>query len=130
MREQKRSIVQSSIDRDRYHRVGDDPCTSGVSMCSSEFRPDSGLGFDRDHNFSNKNDSSVIPLNSLVKKPLFVWYAAYDSEMKQDKFEGFIDKCDNKTIPVNQISIRLEHFDVVFVKLGQAPCMIYLQKKS
>lgn len=130
MREQKRSIVQSSIDRDRYHRIGDDPCTSGVSMWSSEFRPDSGLGLDRDQNYANKNDSSVIPLNSLIKKPLFVWYAAYDSEMKQDKFESLIFQWENRTIPVNQISIKLENFDVVFSKMDQAPCMIYLQQKT
>lgn len=119
--------MQSSIDRTLYHRAGDDPCTSGVSMTSSEIR--------RDHdNFSNKSDnfhqSSTSVINILTKHPDFVWYAAYDCEMRDEIFNDMIYECSNTTHPLNKVSIKLENFDIVFAKVENANGMVFLQQRT
>lgn len=105
---QKQSIVQNLLDRKCVMRVGDDPCTSGVSMSSSEVKHDS------DNSNANKS---------------FVWYAAYDSEMKDENFRECLEQCSNKSLPANQISIKLEDYDMMFAKFERVQSMVYLQHR-
>jgi hypothetical protein len=127
IRDQKRSIVQSSIDRTLYHRAGDDPCTSGVSMTSSEIRRDHESVPDKNENHP-QSSSSVV--NDLAKHPDFVWYAAYDWEMRDEVFNDMIYECSNNTPPLNKVSIKLENFDIVFAKVENANGMVYLQQRT
>lgn len=128
MIDQKKSILQSSLDRKRYNRIGDDPCTSGVSMWSSEMRPDS----EEPNEFGNKSISSTF--SSKASRQRFsqnklIWYAAYDSELKEEIFDQVISEWRNKTKPLQKVPIRLESFDVVFAKVSRLQSMIYLQRK-
>jgi hypothetical protein len=128
MRDQKRSIVQSSIDRTLYHRAGDDPCTSGVSMTSSEIRRDHESVPDIKEIYPPSSSGSVV--NDLAKHPDFVWYAAYDCEMRDEVFNDMIYECSNTTHPLNKVSIKLENFDIVFAKVENANGMVYLQQRT
>ena len=127
IREQKRLILQSSLDRNLYNRSGDDPCTSGVSLCSSDIlnNPEEDKNIENNHIDNRTNNTK----NYLIKKPTHVWYAAYDCDMKDSAMYTMLDQCENKARPVNKISIKLEDFDVVFANFGQFQSMLYLQRK-
>ena len=128
VREQKRSIVQSSIDRNLYHRAGDDACTSGVSMTSSDQRLESENSPDEEtKEISHAPDPLIQELNNL---PEYVWYAAYDSEMRDEVFNDVLDKWNDNTFPLNKVSIKLENFDLVFATIKELPGMVYLQQRT
>ena len=127
IREQKRLILQSSLDRNLYNRSGDDPCTSGVSLCSSDIlnNPEEDKNIENNHIDNRPNNTK----NYMIKKQTHVWYAAYDCDMKDSAMYTMLDQCENKARPVNKISIKLEDFDVVFANFGQFQSMLYLQRK-
>lgn len=125
MRNQKKAIMQSSIDRNRYNRAGDDACTSGVSMSSSDKKFDSeSLKSSRFGTLQENSKSIVKPLTNSSQ---FVWYASYDSEMKDSVFGEILDQWENKANPISKICIKLEDYDVVFAKLNQVQSMVYLK---
>lgn len=117
MREQKRSIVQSSIDRNFYHREGDDACTSGVSASSTENR-------------DSREESKVNPNLQVDSEEDLVWYAAYNWEMRDDVFEELLFQGRHHTPARRKVSIKLENFDIVFSQVGNLPGMVYLQQRT
>ena len=105
-----------------YNRVGDDPCTSGVSMCSSEYA-------------QNRVDSiedqmqTVGDINIFKQPTPYIWLATYDNDMSDNSFHSMISQCSNPCPPLNKISIKLEEYDVAFANVGHLPSMLYLQRK-
>lgn len=118
MRDQKRSIVQSSIDKNLYFRDGDDAWTSGVSASSTD---------NKDNKEENKESANLSKSDSENQ---LIWYAAYDSEMRNEVFEDLLYQCSDKTNPRDKVSIKLENFDIVFSQVSNLPGMVYLQQRT
>lgn len=128
MREQKRSILQSCMDRNLYNREGDDPCTSGVSMSTSEAKSDSKQ--DMEWRSASSSLTKQASGEDMETHKELVWYATYDTEMQDESFEQIISLCKNRTPPQNKISIKLENFDIVFAEVCDLQPMVYLQHRN
>lgn len=128
-REQRKPVLQSTQDRNKFQKDGDEPCTSGASLTSSEIRHDS----DRNTNSEYRDINSVVNLPAtvptLTSKVQYVWYAAYDSEMADDTFADLLMRCDIKSKPFNKISIKLNDYDVVFSSIHGDRSVIYIQQR-
>lgn len=129
IREQKRSIIQSSIDRKLYHQEGDEACTSGVSMTSSEIKQDSDTVLEEEKS-GVYSQTQNLEIHSLNEDQEYVWYAAYDWEMRDEVFNDIIHQWADQTYPLNKVSIKLENFDIVFAAVGNLPGMVYLQQRT
>jgi hypothetical protein len=129
VREQKKFSLQSTLDRNMYNRSGDDPCTSGVSMCSSDIRQDT----EESKHFQAEQTDQCLNINTLVdqfrSKHEYVWYATYEADMKDYTFYEMIEQCSNNSMPLNKVSIKLEEYDVAFANVNQLPGLLYLQRK-
>jgi hypothetical protein len=77
--------------------------------------------------FGGLYESSKSMVTPLANSSQFVWYAAYDSEMKDSIFGEILDQCENKANPISKICIKLEDYDLVFAKMNQIQSMVYLK---
>ncbi|CAI2371581.1 unnamed protein product [Moneuplotes crassus] len=115
-RDQKKTILQSAMDKGFYLRDGDDACTSGVSST--------------DHHELLEEAKDTLKFYDSNKENKLIWYAAYDTEMKNEIFEYLLSGCTDKTPISDKVSIKLENFDIVYSEISNHPGMVYLQQRT
>ena len=56
----------------------------------------------------------------------YVWYAAYDEDMLNGSMLKKIEKCSDKTLPLEFQSLKIQGYEAKFKK----PNMVFIEKKQ